>query len=145
MVQGPAATSVTVAPDTVQTDGVVEAKLTARPEEAVAPSGNEPVSNDRLASAPKVMVWPPGVTWKLWFTGVAAAQFAVPACVAWMVQVPTATSVTVAPDTAQMEGVVEAKLTVRPEEALAPTGNEPVSNDRLASAPKLMVWLPDVT
>ena len=70
---------------------------------------------------------------------------ALPACVAWMVQVPTATSVTVAPDTAQMEGVVEAKLTVRPEEALAPTGNEPVSNDRLASAPKLMVWLPDVT
>jgi hypothetical protein len=145
MVQGPAATSVTVAPDTVQTDGVVEAKLTAKPEDAVAPTVNGAVPKGWFESAPKVMVWPPGVTWKLWFTGVAAAQLELPACVAWMVQVPTATSVTVAPDTAQMESVVAAKLTARPEEAVAPSGNEPVSNDRLASAPKLMVWLPGVT
>jgi hypothetical protein len=36
MVQGPAASNVTVAPDTVQTAGVVEAKVTGRPEVAVA-------------------------------------------------------------------------------------------------------------
>ena len=42
-----------------------------------------------------------------------------PACVAWMVQVPTATRVTVAPETVQTDGVVEAKLTVRPEDAVA--------------------------
>jgi hypothetical protein len=36
MVQVPTATSVTVEPDTVQTGDVVEAKLTARPELAVA-------------------------------------------------------------------------------------------------------------
>src|ERR1035441_1749547 len=36
MVQVPAATSVTVAPDTVQKAEVVEAKVTAKPEEAVA-------------------------------------------------------------------------------------------------------------
>jgi hypothetical protein len=35
-VQVPRATSVTVAPDTVQTADVVEVKLTASPEEAVA-------------------------------------------------------------------------------------------------------------
>jgi hypothetical protein len=57
MVQVPTATSVTIAPDTVQKDGVVEAKLTARPEEAVAPTVNEPGSNDRFASAPKAIVW----------------------------------------------------------------------------------------
>jgi hypothetical protein len=45
------------------------------------------------------MVWLPCVTWKLWFTGVAAAQLALPACAALIVHVPTAASVTVVPDT----------------------------------------------
>lgn len=40
MVQVPAATRVTVVPDTVQTAEVVEAKLTARPEDAVPLTGN---------------------------------------------------------------------------------------------------------
>jgi hypothetical protein len=39
-VQVPAAASVTVLPDTVHNVGVVEAKLTARPEESVALSVN---------------------------------------------------------------------------------------------------------
>jgi hypothetical protein len=73
MVQAPAATSVTVTPDTVQTGVVVEAKATARPEEAVALTVNGAEPYARLESAPKVMVWLACVTWKLWFTGVAAA------------------------------------------------------------------------
>jgi hypothetical protein len=73
IVQVPTATSVTVAPDTVQTAEVVEAKLTARPDDAVALTVNGAVPSARFESAPKVMVWLPCVTWKLWLTGVAAA------------------------------------------------------------------------
>ena len=46
-----------------------------------------------------------------------------PGCVAWMVQVPGATSVIVAPDTVQTAEVVEAKPTARPEESVALSGN----------------------
>jgi hypothetical protein len=42
-----------------------------------------------------------------------------PACVAWMVHVPTATSVTVVPETVHTPVVCEKKLTVRPELAVA--------------------------
>jgi hypothetical protein len=57
MVQAPTATNVTVAPETVQTAGVVEAKLTASPEEAVALRVNGALPSGWLASAPKVIVW----------------------------------------------------------------------------------------
>ena len=57
------------------------------------------------------------VTWKLWLTGVAAAKFALPACVAWIVQLPAATSVTVEPDTVHTSVVCELKLTDKPDEA----------------------------
>ena len=52
-------------------------------------------------------------------TGVATAYWLLPACVAWMVHVPTASSVAVLPETEQTERVVEAKLTGSPEEAFA--------------------------
>jgi len=65
------------------------------------------------------MLWLSGVTWKLWLTGAAAAKVALPACVAWMVHVPSATRVAVVPDTVQTAEVVEAKLTARPEDAVA--------------------------
>lgn len=123
MVQVPVATSVTVAPDTVQTVVVVEAKLTARPDEAIALTLNGDAPSERLGRAPKVMVWFPRVTWKLWFTGAAAAQLALPACAALMVQAPAAASVTVAPDTVHTAGVVDPKLTARPEDAVALTVN----------------------
>jgi hypothetical protein len=73
MVQVPTATKVTVAPETVQTDWVVEAKLTASPDDAVAVTVNGALPNTLLDSAAKVMVWLACVTWKLWLTGVAAA------------------------------------------------------------------------
>jgi hypothetical protein len=72
MVQAPTAIRVTVEPDTVQTAGVVEAKLTGRPEDVVAATVNGAAPNVRFESAPNVMVWLPAVTWKLWLTGVAA-------------------------------------------------------------------------
>jgi CO dehydrogenase/acetyl-CoA synthase alpha subunit len=62
MLHAPTETSVTVAPDTVQTARVVEAKLTARPEDTVALTANGVVPYAWLESAPKVMVWLPCVT-----------------------------------------------------------------------------------
>ena len=70
-----------------------------------------------------MIVWLAFVTWKLWFTGAAAAQLVLPACVAWMVHFPAATSVTDVPDTVHTVGVVEAKLTAKPEDAVALTVN----------------------
>ena len=69
------------------------------------------------------MVWVFDVTWKLWLTGVAAAKLELPACVAWIVHWPVATNVTVDPDTVQTSVVCELKLTGRPDEADALTGN----------------------
>jgi hypothetical protein len=77
IVQVPAEISVTVAPDTVQTGVVCELKLTARPEDAVALTVGV-VPKGWFESAPNVTVWLPWVTWKLWFTGVAAAQLKLP-------------------------------------------------------------------
>jgi hypothetical protein len=62
MVQTPVVTKVTVAPDTVQTAVVVDAKLSAKPEEAVAAIAKGAVPKRLLDSAPKVMVWLPCVT-----------------------------------------------------------------------------------
>jgi hypothetical protein len=67
------ATNVAVLPETVQTDVVVEAKLTARLEDAVALSVKGALPSAIFESDPKVMVWDCCVTWKLWLTGAAAA------------------------------------------------------------------------
>jgi hypothetical protein len=67
----PGATSVTVVPETVQTDAVVEAKLTASPEDAAATAVNGGPSI-LSAGAGKLMVWLACKTVKLWLTGAAA-------------------------------------------------------------------------
>ena len=68
-----------------------------------------------------------------------------PDCVAWMVQVPRATSVTTAPETEQTDIVVEAKLTGRPDVAVAFTANGAVPKGWFERAPNPMVWLPWLT
>ena len=55
--QVPALTRVTVLPDTVQTAEVVDAKLTRRPEEAVALTVNGALPYGWLESDPNVIVW----------------------------------------------------------------------------------------
>jgi hypothetical protein len=65
MVQVPMAASVTVAPDTVQTVVVSEAKLTVRPEDAAALSTKGAVPSPWLESAAKLMVWLSCVTVKV--------------------------------------------------------------------------------
>jgi hypothetical protein len=42
-----------------------------------------------------------------------------PACEAWIVQVPEASSEAVVPETVQIAGVVDAKFTARPDVAVA--------------------------
>ena len=60
-------------PETVQTEAVVDAKLTARPELAVAPMVNGETPRFTLLRAPKSMVCEAGLTVKLRATGGAAA------------------------------------------------------------------------
>jgi hypothetical protein len=75
MVHVPTATSVAVVLETVQTDVVVAAKLTARLEDAVAVRVKGALPSTLFESDPKVivwLVWDGCVTWKLWLTGVAA-------------------------------------------------------------------------
>jgi hypothetical protein len=129
----------------VQTVEVVEAKLTANPELAVALTANGAAPNTWLDKLPKLIVWLLGVTVKLWLTGVAAPQLPLPSCVAWIVHVPAPTSVTVTPDTVHTAEVVEAKLTANPELAVALTANGAVPNTWPDKPPKLIVWLPAVT
>jgi hypothetical protein len=70
--QDPPTTIVTVLPATVQTDVVVEAKLTDIPELAVAVTVNGETPYVTLLSAPKVIVCDAELTVKLCVTGAAA-------------------------------------------------------------------------
>jgi hypothetical protein len=119
----PPVTIETVLPPTVQTADVAEAKLTPRPELAVAPTANGAAPKVTALSAPNAIVCDAGLTVKLRVTGVAGAKLALPAWLAVIEQDPPPTIVTVVPETVQTEGVVEAKLTARPELAVAPTVN----------------------
>jgi hypothetical protein len=65
MVHVPTATRVTVAPESVHTADVSDAKLTVRPDDDVALTVNGAVPNTSLESAPNVIVWLVCVTWKL--------------------------------------------------------------------------------
>jgi hypothetical protein len=69
----PGPTNVTVAPDTVQTVGVGEAKLTGRPEDAVAAIANGGAPTATLGREPKVIICVPWLTVKLFVTEGAAA------------------------------------------------------------------------
>jgi hypothetical protein len=68
----PIATIVTVATDTVQTGVVLDVKLTASPELAVAEMANGAVPKATLPSDPKAIVWVASVTANVCVAGVAA-------------------------------------------------------------------------
>ena len=115
----PAATSATEAPETVQTAGVVEAKLTASPELAVALTVNAALFTCRLLRAAKLIVCAAGFTAKLRLTVGAGPNIPFPAWLAVIEHVPPPTMVTTPPETAQTLDVVEVKLTAKPELAVA--------------------------
>jgi len=105
----------------------------------VALTAKGALPNATFGNAPKLMVWLSCVTVKLWLTAGAAEKFPFPACVAWIVQGPAETSVTVDPDTVHTAVVCELKLTANPEVAVALTVNAAVPYTLFANAPKLMV------
>jgi len=143
IVHVPTVTRVTVEPDTVQIDPVCELKLTVCPEFDVALTVGE-VPKAAFGRFPKAMVCVPWVTVKLSLTGVAAAQLVLAPRVAWMVHVPNVTSVTVEPETVQIDPVCELKLTVCPEFDVALTVGE-VPKAAFGRFPKVMVCVPWVT
>ncbi|MGH9564095.1 MAG: hypothetical protein ACRD3S_21795, partial [Terracidiphilus sp.] len=106
-----------VVPLTVQTLVVCEAKLTAKPESAVATSVNgvPTVCAPGLLKAIVCACKAAAFTMKLCEMGVAAAYVELPGCVAWIVQGPAARNVAVVPLTVQTLVVCDAKLTVSPE------------------------------
>jgi precorrin-4 methylase len=110
--------SIAAMPETVQTAELVEAKVTGNPELAVAESvkGVPTVCAPGLA---KLIVCASTLTVKLCETGTAAAYVVLPGCVAWRVQVPSDRNVVALLETVQTLGVVEAKLTSKPELAVA--------------------------
>ena len=140
--QVPTATSVSVVPLTVQVLGVVDAKLTAKPELAVAASAGGAVPSVWLPGDVKVMVCAingAAAIVKTRDTVAAAAKLLLPAWLASTMQVPTATSVSVVPLTVQVLGVVDARLTARPELALADSGAGAVPRVWLPGEVKVMV------
>ena len=146
IVQVPTETNVTLVPETEQTPGVADVKLTVRPELAVATTVR--LSSSRLsAKAANEIVWLPFGTWNDCCTCGAAFQFALPPWSALIVQVPVLTNAIVAPfapPVVQTAGVDELKLTVRPELAVATTVR--LSSNRLsAKAANEIAWLPFVT
>src|SRR5713101_8243971 len=115
----PAAVRVTVLPETVQLP--VAAKLTARPEEAVAAMVNGGSLAVLSASGLNVIVWSPFAMLNVRATSDAGLKLLFPPWDAVIVQLPAAVRVTVLPETVQLP--VAAKLTARPEEAVAVTVN----------------------
>jgi hypothetical protein len=141
--QEPAATPVTVLPLTVQIDAVVEVKVTASAELAVALS--VPVPPTVTAGAvPKVIVWLAGVIAMVCVTCGAAAKFVLPAWFAATTQDPAETPVTVLPLTVQIVAVVEVKVTARAELAVALSVPVPPTFTA-GAAPKAIVWLAGLT
>jgi hypothetical protein len=148
MVQVPTATSVSVVPLTVQTPGVVEAKDTVRPDDAVAIRAGAGLPRVWLPGDVKVMVC--GVsgavaTLKEFDTVGAAAKLALPAWLAATVQVPTATKLSVLPLTVHTPKVVDAKDTGKPELAVATSGAGGVPSVWPPGDVKVMVCEPGAT
>lgn len=115
----PTRTNETVSPATEQTSGVFDVNITGNPADEVAVTANGPKLMDRGGICLKVMTCFGLVIVKLRLTAGAAANMALPACVAETVQVPAAIRVSVVPATEQAPVVVLEKATGNPELAVA--------------------------
>jgi hypothetical protein len=112
-------TEKSVLPKGAQMERLFEVSVTGRPELAVAPMGKAKTPSILSLNGPKLIVWLTGSTVKLCVTVAAAAYVALPAWPATIMHVPPETIVTVLPATVQTSGVMEAKVTARPELAVA--------------------------
>jgi hypothetical protein len=140
ILQSPEVSRDAVVPDTVQIVGVVDAKLADSPELAVAERVILVNATCVPVIAGNVMVCAGNVTAKVSDMVGAARYVVLPACLAWMAQLPPAIIVAVVPETVQIADVVESKLTVRPELAVA-VNVSTAPGCWLGMAPKEMVWL----
>ena len=119
-------------PLTVHTAGVVELKTTTNPEVAVATRAEGCAPRTWLPGEVKLMFCATRATTKVCIAAGAAAKFWSPPWLATTVQLPPASSDKLLPVTPQTLGVVEVKVTGRPEDAAA---------TRAAGA-TLSTWLP---
>ena len=120
--QLPAVFSVKVVPLTEQTDCVEDEKLTARLELAVAERVKVlPAVCVAIVGNVSVCVWP--FTLMVKGTVCAAAYWLLPPCEALIVQVPLAINDAIVPETVQVAGVAEVKVTANPEVAVAVKAN----------------------
>ena len=138
----PTATMVTMFPATVQTAWVVEANVTVRPDVAVAVTATGVAPKLTFGGAVNVTVCAAEAMVKLRDTGVAAAMPALPGWVAVREQVPAETILTVDPATVQTDVVVDAKLTGRPEVAVALSVKGAAPNVRFGGPLKVIALVP---
>src|SRR5215831_15568870 len=115
----PGATVVTVEPDTVHTAGVLEVNDTGSPEVADADKATGVLTATSFGCANAIVC--PAFTRKERVTSAACAYSALPPCEAVTVHVPSATVVTVRPDTVHTPGVLEVNDTGSREVADATT------------------------
>jgi hypothetical protein len=140
MAHAPAETMVRVLPDIVQTEVVVVLNETDRPELAVALIFSVLLLKVTGTGWLKLMVCAPGETVKVCVTGVAARKELLPDWLAVMEQVPVAIRFIVPPDdTVHTVGEFDAKVTVRPDVAVALSVTEVVVSIWPGGAGKLMV------
>jgi hypothetical protein len=143
----PVRVTVTVAPDTEQTDGVVVLNVTGKLELAVAEIAIGAELILAFDSAAKLMVCENGCAGGVTANDCAtsgAAEYAgiVPDLPPWsakIVHVPVSTSVTVVPDTVHTDGVGVLNVTVKPEATVADTANGAVPKTWFGNAAKLIV------
>src|SRR6266481_7696989 len=128
----------TVEPVTLQLP--LAPKLTARGDVVLALTVKSGSPKFLPASAPNVMVWLALAIENVCGTSAAAFQLVSPGCEAVMVHEPAPVRWTVEPVTLQFP--LAPKLTVRADDALAPTVKSGSPNVLPPSAPKVMVWLP---
>jgi hypothetical protein len=117
MEQLPTLRNVTVLPLTVHTTGVTSENVTGKPAGTVALAVKVPVPSGAALGAVKVIVWTARTVNERLSTP-AALKFVSPACEAFTVHVPPPTrsrSAPVGPNVVHTLGVVDAKLTVRPD------------------------------
>ena len=124
----------------MQTVRLLETKVTANPELAVAVKANGATPTVCPLGFPNVIVWALPATKNVCVTGVAGAYVELPAWLAVIEHVPSVSSVTVAPDTVQTVKLLEAKVTANPELAVAVKANGAAPKVCPLGFPKVIVW-----
>lgn len=139
--QTPTLSRVTVLPLTVQTVAVCDARVTVRPEDADGDSTTVWTPSDCGPGSGIVMVCAAFEIVNVRGTEEAAFHAKSPACDAVTAQVPADSRLISKPDTMQVDGDVEVKVTGRPEVATGATVMSEVVRTWFAGLANVMVWV----